>query len=162
MRTYLLLCITALVVDGARAGLADAALDNSVANSTSKCVLDASYATIGIFDAQDKKLGDHHIVVKDRAWLDQMAEILATALYLPTSHLLAITPPTLFYDKSGVQVLYLEVFGSTVRINGQDYNVGPEVCASIHALLHAKTANQSTDPALSSGAPAAGQPARHP
>jgi len=37
-----------------------------------------------------------------------------------------------------------------------------EFIAALHAAIGSEQPNQSTDPTLSSGTPAAGQPARHP
>lgn len=65
------------------------------------------------------------VIVRDRARLDELARIIARAVFQPTSHVLAVTAggPVTFFGANRQPTLKLERFGDVVRLDGQDYRI---------------------------------------
>jgi hypothetical protein len=106
----------------------------------------SAYLTVHVYDVTRRAVNEP-VVVRDRAQLDQLAQIFARAVFQPTSHLLAVLAggPIVFYGADKHRMLTLEPFGEVVRLNGQDYRVGKTTATALAEWL--KHARDTASPA---------------
>ena len=107
----------------------------------------SDYVVVPVYDSKSKSMGEP-VVIRDRAKLDRLAEILGRAVYKTTGHVFAVLAggPITFYAKDKQRVLTLEKFGRIVRLNGQDYELDTQSAREISEWLKKPEANQSVQP----------------
>src|SRR4051812_2122067 len=85
-------------------------------------VLDSDHVVLTVFSREKVGSNSKRITVDDRSWIEDFSKVLSTAVYEPNEHIFAVSPPVLFYNKSGKKILELSVLpGDIIRIDSQDY-----------------------------------------
>ena len=110
--------------------------DSTLPQRVAKIVLESDHVELSNYVPGSR--GFETFTVSDRDWIETFAKILSEVTYRRSGHLLAIGPPITFCDKNGRELLKLEVFEASLRVNSLDYVTGQEACAALKTLREEK------------------------
>lgn len=91
-------------------------------------------------------------LLADPATLHRLAEIFRSAAFVPAEHLLAISTPIVFYDRSHHEICHLELYQSQVRLDGVDYATDRKTIEELKAEFKDVVVPVSPPNAINAGA----------